>query len=78
MHELTKLKTELDRLDTYLSLLTEDYRRILTLYYIEGRPLRIIEQELGYSRRTLSRKKADGLEQLANMYEYTERFFETV
>ena len=74
LNELSRVQRQLDRMDMYISLLSEEQKYVIKAYCIEGRTWRDIERETGYSRRTLCRRKAEGLAHLEYMYNYMSQF----
>lgn len=68
---LTKLQQEQDRLDYYISLLEPRQRQILTRTYIDRLPNEDVANEIGISVRRLQEVKAQAIEKLTEMYEFT-------
>ena len=74
VQEWNRLMEEALRLEKYVSLLPEVCQVVLCAVYIERKSWHEIECETGISRRTLVRKKNLGIQNLVEMYCYTERF----
>lgn len=74
--EWQSLYAEVNRLETYLSLLHVQHHQILRCVYFEEKTWREIEAEAGLSRRTINRRKKDAVEALVEMYSYTKRLTE--
>jgi len=70
--ELQALIQETERLDYYLSLLSDRQANILRLLYIDGRLWSEVEAELHLSRGTLNSERHKALESLASMYSFIE------
>lgn len=68
---LTKLQQEQDRLDYYISLLEPRQKLILTRTYIDRTSNEDVAKEIGISVRRLQELKAQAVENLAEMYEFT-------
>ena len=71
--ELHDVQTELERMELYVSLLPDGIKLVVKLFLMEGRSWNELEQMTGVSRRTLVRRKRDGIEKLVGMYNYTGR-----
>ena len=71
--EWQSLYAEVNRLETYLSLLHEQHHQILRCVFFEEKTWREIEAETGLSRRTINRRKKDAVEALVEMYSYTRK-----
>lgn len=74
--ELHVARTELNRMESYVGLLPKHIGIVIRAFLMEGRSWHELEQITGYSRRTLMRRKRDGLIRLAGMYNYTGQFFD--
>lgn len=70
LKEMDELGAQIERMDYYISLLTEDQRRILQLYYFLKKSWYDIESETNYSRRTLTKRRNEAIVRLAEMYNY--------
>ncbi len=71
--EWKAVRSKLDRLDFYMSLLTSEQREILRLCYMERLTWQEIEEKTGYSRPTLVHRRTEAIEKLTEMYHYTSR-----
>ena len=69
--ERNQVCAELSRLDAYIDMLDGVQKKVIQARYIENKAWRIIEQETGLSRRTLIRRKQEGVQSLIQMYSYT-------
>lgn len=76
--EMNSVRRELERMDLYIGLLTEDQQYVLRAFCIERRSWRELEVESGYSRRTLRRRKTEGIVRLTDMFNYTGRFMDNL
>ena len=68
---MLQLYLEIQRLEFYCSLLSSDLQSILALRYIHYKSWNEIEREIGYSYRTIMRKRSKAISQLTSMYNYS-------
>ena len=73
-HELGEVSTEIERVDYYLSLLSPDHEQVIRLIYFEKKTWYEIENETGFSRRTLTKRRSEAVDRLMPMYNYTGDF----
>lgn len=69
--ECQQIRAEVDRLVFYMSLLPQEHQEVLRLCYMENLTWQEMEREVGYSRRTLIRRRTEAIEHLTEMYNYT-------
>lgn len=68
--KLLQLSSEIQRLEFYCSFLPSELQYILALRYIHYKSWGEIETEIGYSHRTIMRKRNKAIAQLTSMYNY--------
>lgn len=74
LFEVEKICRELSRIELYLNLLTESEKNILILSYVENLPWQELETRLGFSRRTIIRKRDVALTHMAELWSYSTNF----
>jgi len=70
LKELDEVQTQIERMDYYMSLLTEEQAQVLRLCFFQKKTWNSIESESGYSRRTLTKRRNEAVIRLAEMYSY--------
>ena len=68
--ELRALEEETDRLDHFVSLLSERQAMVIRKYYFEGRSWSEIEAESSISKRSLTNERNHALTALTSMYQF--------
>lgn len=71
--ELNILRTRIEKLDFYVSQLDEKQAEVIRGHYFEGKSWTNLQKELHISSRTLSNRRAAGLDALIAMGEYLEK-----
>lgn len=74
LKEMDEIRTQLERMDYYIGLLTEEQQKILQLYYFQKKGWYDIERETNYSRRTLTKRRNEAIVRLVQMYNYMGEF----
>lgn len=74
--ELDEVKSQVDRMDYYMSLLTPEQKQVLQLCFFQRKTWSDIEEESGYSRRTLTKRRNEAIRRLVQMYNYMGAFFD--
>ena len=70
--QLAELEREQDRMDHYISLLDERGKTILKMYYLEGVTMTAIADKFYLTERTIERSKKRAIDELAEMYAFTQ------
>ena len=71
IERLVTLEREQERLKYYVSLLAERQANVIKLTYFEGRTQEDVAVKLGLAKRTVQTLKAQAINDLAAMYDYT-------
>ena len=74
VRELSEVNTEIERLEYHMSLLSPELVQIIRLFFFDRKTWYEIESETGFSRRTLTKRRTEAIERLAQMYSYTGEF----